>query len=95
MKIIWLFYRARQYDIRGKGYLRTTGKYYIVEWHYAVSQRRNYAGQLENIVYVELLRRGSKVDVGKLQSREIDFIARKHDEIIYIRNAEIPMRTIY
>lgn len=94
----FLFYRARQYDIRGKGYLRTTGKYYIVDpglRRYAVSQRpSNYAGQLENIVYVELLRRGYKVDVGKLQSKEIDFIARKHDEIIYIQvTYEIPENT--
>lgn len=94
----FLFYRARQYDIRGKGYLRTTGKYYIVDpglRRYAVSQRPgNYAGQLENIVYVELLRRGYKVDVGKLQSKEIDFIARKHDEIIYIQvTYEIPENT--
>ena len=94
----FLFYRARQYDIRGKGYLRTTGKYYIVDpglRRYAVSQRPgNYVGQLENIVYVELLRRGYKVDVGKLQSKEIDFIARKHDEIIYIQvTYEIPENT--
>lgn len=94
----FLFYRARQYDIRGKGYLRTTRKYYIVDpglRRYAVSQRpSNYAGQLENIVYVELLRRGYKVDVGKLQSKEIDFIARKHDEIIYIQvTYEIPENT--
>lgn len=94
----FLFYRARQYDIRGKGYLRTTGKYYIVDpglRRYAVSQRPgNYVGQLKNIVYVELLRRGYKVDVGKLQSKEIDFIARKHDEIIYIQvTYEIPENT--
>ena len=47
----------------------------------------NYANRLENIVFIELLRRGYTVDVGKLDSKEIDFIARKADEILYVQVA--------
>ncbi|PRI67098.1 hypothetical protein BVZ80_01509B, partial [Haemophilus influenzae] len=54
----------------------------------------NYANRLENIVFIELLRRGYSVDVGKLDSKEIDFIARKADEILYVQVAfEIPENT--
>ena len=61
----FLFYRARQYDLRGKKYLRTAGKYFIVDpglRRTAIGRRPgNYAGQLENVVYVELQRRGYTV----------------------------------
>ena len=54
----------------------------------------NYANRLENIVFIELLRRGYTVDVGKLDSKEIDFIARKADGILYVQVAfEIPENT--
>ncbi len=54
----------------------------------------NYANHLENIVFIELLRCGYLVDVGKLDSKEIDFIAHKADEILYVKMAfEIPDNT--
>ena len=54
----------------------------------------NYANRLENIVFIELLRWGYTVDVGKLDSKEIDFIVRKADEILYVQVAfEIPENT--
>lgn len=94
----FLFYRARQYDIRGKEYLRTNGKYFIVDSGLrrdAVGRREgNLGNRLENIVYIELLRRGYRVDVGRINNKEIDFIARKVDEILYIQvTYEIPSNT--
>lgn len=91
----FLFYRARQYDLRGKKYLRTAGKYFIVDpglRRTAIGRRPgNYAGQLENVVYVELQRRGYTVDVGKMNTKEIDFVARKVDRVLYVQVAyEIP-----
>ncbi|MBC1842511.1 ATP-binding protein, partial [Listeria seeligeri] len=91
----YLFYRAKQYDIRGREYLRTNGKYFIVDTglrRNAVGRKDgNYSNRLENIVYIELLRRGYTVDVGKLDNKEIDFVARKLDETLYIQVAyELP-----
>lgn len=91
----FLFYKAKQYDIRGKGYLKTNAKYFIADnglRRYAIGQKD--ANRLENIVFLELLRRGYIVDVGKLDSKEIDFIARKADEILYVQVAyDIPNNT--
>ncbi|MQS52990.1 ATP-binding protein [Companilactobacillus mishanensis] len=85
----FLFYRCRQYDLRGRKYLRTSGKYFTVDpglRRNAIGRRPgNYAGQLENIVYMELIRRGYSVDIGKMETKEIDFVARKVDEIMYIQ----------
>lgn len=94
----FLFYKAKQYDIRGKGYLKTNAKYFIVDnglRRYAVGKKdANYSNRLENIVFLELLRRGYTVDVGKLESKEIDFIARKADEILYVQvTYDIPDNT--
>jgi len=94
----FLFYRGRQYDLRGRNYLRTSGKYFIVDpglRRIAIGRRPgNYAGQLENIVYMELIRRGYSVDIGKMESKEIDFVARKIDEIKYIQvTYDIPNNT--
>lgn len=94
----FLFYQAKQYDIRGKSYLKTNAKYFIVDSglrRHAIGKKgANYANRLENIVFIELLRRGYTVDVGKLDSKEIDFIARKADEILYVQVAfEIPENT--
>ncbi|AKP67586.1 ATP-binding protein [Companilactobacillus ginsenosidimutans] len=91
----FLFYRGRQYDLRGRKYLQTSGKYFTVDpglRRNAIGRRPgNYAGQLENIVYMELIRRGYSVDIGKMETKEIDFVARKIDEIQYIQVAyDIP-----
>jgi Predicted ATPase (AAA+ superfamily) len=94
----YLFYRAKQYDIRGREYLRTNGKYFIVDSglrRNAVGRKDgNYSNRLENIVYIELKRRGYTVDVGRLDSKEIDFVARKLDETLYVQVAyELPNNT--
>lgn len=91
----YLFYRAKQYDIRGREYLRTNGKYFIVDSglrRNAVGRKDgNYSNRLENIVFVELMRRGYTVDVGRIDSKEIDFVARKLDETLYVQVAyELP-----
>lgn len=85
----FLFYRGKQYDIRGKGYLKTNAKYFIVDnglrRHAIGKKEANYANRLENIVFLSLLRRGYTVDIGRLENKEIDFIARKADEILYVQ----------
>ncbi|HHA4384231.1 TPA: ATP-binding protein [Enterococcus faecium] len=85
----YLFYRVQQYDIRGRDYLRTNGKYFIIDSglrRNAIGRKGgNYSNRLENIVYIELLKRGYTIDVGRLDNKEIDFIAKKLDETIYIQ----------
>lgn len=94
----YLFYRTKQYDIRGREYLRTNGKYFIVDTglrRNAVGRKDgNYSNRLENIVYIELLRRGYTVDVGKLDTKEIDFVARSLDETLYVQvTYELPNKS--
>lgn len=85
----YLFYRVQQYDIRGRDYLKTNGKYFIIDSglrRNAIGRKDgNYSNRLENIVYIELLKRGYTIDVGRLDNKEIDFIAKKLDETIYIQ----------
>lgn len=87
----FVLYRVPRYDIRGKEILKTQEKFYVsdVSLLYATMGFRNrmISGILENIVFLELRRRGYKVYVGKLDSREIDFIAEKQSEKIYLQVA--------
>jgi predicted AAA+ superfamily ATPase len=89
MKSAYLLYGAQRYDIRGKQYLSKQEKYYFVDSglrHIMLDRKQDNRGQeLENLVYLELLRRGYTVEVGKYDGKEIDFIARKIDELLYIQ----------
>ena len=88
----FFFYEAKRYDIVGKSHLKTNGKFYIVDLGFKnllLDYRNIDRGfALENIVYLELLRRGYAVSVGKIDTKEIDFRAVKNDEILYIQVTE-------
>lgn len=85
----YILYSVKRYDLKGKQVLKTLGKYYIVDTgiRNQLTGLRNtdYGHILENIIYFELLRRGYDVTIGKSDKLEIDFIATKYDEKMYIQ----------
>ena len=88
----FFFYEIKRFDIKGKEYLRTLGKYYIVDIalrNYLLGFRNRDSGHvIENVVYFELLRRGYDVAIGKVDNMEVDFIATTADERKYIQVTE-------
>lgn len=88
----YIFYEIKRFDIKGREFLRTLGKYYIADIglrNYLLGFRERDSGHvLENIVYFELLRRGYDVAIGKIDTAEIDFIATNANEKLYIQVTE-------
>jgi len=87
----FIFYKADRFDIKGRNLLKTLSKYYIVD-----TGLRNYllppaspdlGHQIENIVYLELLRRNFRVNVGKVGDREVDFVASDKNQLTYYQVA--------
>ncbi len=87
----FFFYKAGRYDIKGRNLLKTLAKYYVVDTglrNFLLSSESPDIGhQIENIVYLELLRRNSRVNVGKISENEIDFVAIGNDGISYYQVA--------
>ncbi len=88
----YLIFRANRYDIKGKEYLKTQEKYYAIDIglrYYMLGQNsgKDMGHILENVVYLELLRRGYKVYIGKLDELEVDFVAKKTDNTVYYQVA--------
>ncbi len=83
----FIIYKANRYDLKGKMFLKTLEKYYIADIgirnHLTGLGDTDYGHILENIVFLELLRRGYNVTIGKIGALEVDFVATKSDEKIY------------
>ncbi|MCQ2612174.1 MAG: ATP-binding protein [Treponemataceae bacterium] len=85
----FIVYRCNRYDIQGKEVLKTQEKYYLSDIGFKYSQfgysPKAVASVLENIVYLELRRRGYSVYIGKFADKEIDFVASEQNQIIYVQ----------
>lgn len=83
----FIIYKANRYDLKGKMFLKTLEKYYVVDMgirnRLTGLQGKDYGHVLENIIYLELLRRGYEVTIGKIGTLEVDFVATKTNERIY------------
>jgi predicted AAA+ superfamily ATPase len=91
----FILHRVSRYDIKGKELLKTNDKYYVADtglrYFLLRSDKKDVGHTLENIVYLELLRRGHKVYVGKNGILEIDFVAIKGDKVEYYQVAHTVM----
>lgn len=85
----YIFYPVERYDVPGKQLLKINQKMYIVDLgirrHLLPRKRYDLGASLENVVYLELLRRGYQVNIGKVGAAEIDFVARRGDNVYYFQ----------
>jgi len=86
---VTLLHRCSRYDLQGKELLKTREKFYLADTalRYSVLgyDSDSVAASLENVVYLELLRRGYTVRIGKTSDGEIDFVAERQNEMIYVQ----------
>jgi predicted AAA+ superfamily ATPase len=91
LKDSYIIYEANIYDIKGREYLKPLSKFYVVDLgmrNMLLSNKETDIGHvLENIVYLELIRRGYKVSVGKMLDKEVDFVAVNNTDTIYYQVA--------
>lgn len=87
MKECFLVYECNRYNVLGKQNLKTLSKYYLVDLGFkkvsSIKNNVNIGYNIENVVYLELLRRGNIVNVGKVNDLEVDFVVKKENEIEY------------
>ncbi len=87
----FIFYKVDRFDVKGRQYLKTLGKYYLVDSGLRnlllSSQSQDLGHVIENIVYLELLRRDYQVYIGKVGEKEVDFVAKKADGFVYYQVA--------
>ncbi len=83
----YILYNVKRYDIKGRQFLKTLGKYYFVDSgirnHIISQSSRDLGHLLENVVYLELLRRKNRVNIGKLAEKEVDFVTSNMNEVEY------------
>ena len=88
----YLIFKANRYDIKGREFLKTQEKYYAVDiglryYMLGQSSAKDMGHILENVVYLELLRRGYEVYIGKYDELEVDFVAKKPENTVYYQVA--------
>ena len=86
----YIIYKISRYDIKGKEYLKTGDKYYVCDLglrNYLLGGVKDYGSILENIIFLELKRRGYKIYIGKYDDEEVDFVIKNNDGIKYIQVA--------
>lgn len=92
LRSAFIFYSVRRYDVKGKQLLKTLGKHYIIDMGFRnmlLGYRDADRGHIiENIVFLELLRRDYRVYIGKVGETEVDFVAEKPDNKLYIQVTE-------
>ena len=86
----YIIYKISRYDIKGKEYLKTGDKYYVCDLglrNFLLGTTKDYGSILENVIFLELKRRGYEIYVGKYEDEEVDFIIKNNDGIKYIQVA--------
>ena len=85
MKVCYLIYECSRYNVLGKQNLKTLSKYYLVDLGFkkvsSMKNNTNLGYNIENIVYLELLRRGNIINVGKVNDLEVDFVVKKKTKL--------------
>ena len=87
----YIIYKISRYDIRGRKYLKTGDKYYVCDLglrNYLLGEVRDRGSILENLIFLELKRRGYQIYIGKNDDKEVDFVVKNEDGLKYIQVSE-------